>query len=153
MRTWIRHAFWLSLWMAAPAFGAEVTSVQTTPPNQSTAPSDASDDGWSLDDIKDVFEGLQFAAITVAIGVGVYWFFSFYMPRARSKRIAFDVSVTCLGTTPSCRLIEVAAALKNSGRAGIELAELRYSLAGIASGSEIKACGELRIGGPLAPLC
>lgn len=105
----------------------------------------------STDDVKDVFEGIQFIAITLGIATAMYWFYAFKLPRERSARVEFDIGVSTIGHSDGKRLIEVAATLCNGGSSRIELVRCGFSLQSVHADTVDKA-GPLLGTNAVAPL-
>ncbi len=117
-----------------------------------TAAPGAGDEGWSFDDIKDVCEAVHFVAISIGIGVGLWWFCLRYVPRDISSRIEFHVEVAVGGELDSCRLLEVVAVISNLSRHAVPLAECRFTLAAVTPAGGSPAHGPLDKLKALAPL-
>jgi len=113
----------------------EAAPAQPGAPGAPTTVVAQPDDGWSLDDVKDVFEAIQFVAITIGIGAAVYWLFIQHIPRMRVANLQLDVDVLCVGGTESEWLVEVVAVVHNLGPARAELSDNRFSLSSVAPGS------------------
>jgi hypothetical protein len=150
-----------SLRRIAPALplvlGLIASSAGAPPGQQGTAIApttvrEESNADWSLDDVKDVFEALQFVAITIGIGVAVYWLFREHLPQRRAVSIEFGVDVLCVGETESAWLIEVIAIVHNLGTARTELFDGQFSLSAVESGSGTGYVGPLLQPPALTPL-
>jgi hypothetical protein len=113
---------------------------------------DQAEAGWSFDDVKDVFEATQFAAITIGIGVAVYWLCLEQIPRARAARIEFDVDVVVVGRTESAWLVEIVALVHNCGVTRASLLDCRFSIAALAPGAAADRAGALLHSPVLTPL-
>ena len=129
--------------------------VGAAPPGSQSAPSIAEnpdDERWSLDDGKDVCEAVHFVAITIGIGVGLYWFRLHYVPCERAVRIEFQVDVSPRGELETCRLVEIVAVINNLSRVAGAVTECRFTLAAVEPGSAGAAPGPLEKLNLLAPL-
>jgi hypothetical protein len=130
----------------------EAAPTQPGAPGGPTTVADRSDDGWSLDDVKDVFEAIQFVAITIGIGAAVYWLCFEHIPRMRIARIEFDVEVVCVGEMDSARLVEIVALVRNLGFATAEFADGRFMVSSVAPGAGASHGGLMLQPSALAPL-
>jgi hypothetical protein len=110
------------------------------------------DEGWSADDIKDVFEGIQFFMFSVGVGAALYWFWFQYMPSKRLPRIEFDVAVENVGENDAAWIVEIVALVKNLGGAPAELTELRFSAQAILADALSANSGSLVKMDALTPL-
>lgn len=116
-----------------------VLSFLGTPRASGAAPTDpaatqaaSEDEAWSLDDYKDICEATQFVMISVAIGVGLWWYFTRYAPGPGSRRLTFDVELRDLGREERSHWLEISCIVTNCGAASASVARLMYTVTPIS---------------------
>lgn len=108
------------------------------------------EEGWSFDDIKDVFEAIHFLAITLGIGVGIWWFLTRYL--SQSSALSLDLEVTRRARTQGGQLIEILATIRNDGINGSHVDRCLVSIAAIDADVAASRPGLLREGEGLTPV-
>jgi hypothetical protein len=109
------------------------------------------DEGWSFDDVKDVFEAVHFLAITIGIGVGVWWFVSRYLSQASILTLDLDIGGQTSVAVGEQRVVELVAAIRNEGVSGARIRRCSFSVSAIDTGTGLRA-GVLQQGAGLKPL-
>jgi hypothetical protein len=112
----------------------------------------APQEGWSTDDVKDVFEATKHLMISIGIGVALYWFWAFEFPARKLARIEFDADVIRVGENNVASIIEVVATVSNLGRARVELTELCFALKSVQTELVTEQSGSLAGMNVLSPL-
>jgi hypothetical protein len=108
------------------------------------------DEAWSLDDIKDVFEAVHFAAITIGIAVGVWWFMTRFLRRASVSRIELETRL--VGADPSRQILVVSATIVNHGTTSVGLRRCTFSIAEVSESMDSLRPSQLLPGTGLTPL-
>jgi hypothetical protein len=134
------------------AFGSpRSSSAQGAPAMNPPAADNSTDEGWSFDDIKDVFEAIHFLAITVGIGVGVWWFVSRYLSQASILTLDLDIGGQTSVPEGEQVVVELVAAIRNDGVSGARIRRCSFSVSSIDTGTGFRA-GVLQQGAGLKPL-
>ena len=115
---------------AESAEGAPAQPETRTLPNGAAV---APDEGWSADDIKDVFEGIQFIMFSIGVGAALYWFWFQHLSSKELPRIEFDVDINCVGENDAAWIIDVFASVRNLGHAKAELTGLHVALESVVT--------------------
>ena len=132
---------------------AAVVAAQPETRSPQRAVSIEHEEWFSADDIKDVFEAIQFIMFSLGVGAALYWFWCHYLPSKDNPRIEFDVDVGHIGQNDETWFIELVAIVKNHGCKKAELTELRFALESIVPDSLSSQAGALASLKALTPLC
>lgn len=105
---------------------------------------------WSLDDIKDVCEAVQFVAITIAIAAGLYWLARHIRHKREAPRLELQIEVQAVGTLENGSVLEIAAIVSNHGCQQQQLADFSLELAPLSAKPEpTAAVSQLTVGAVL----
>jgi len=133
------------LWLAVPT-----RAVGQALPGDPGGVEVGSEEGWSLDDIKDVFEAVHFFAITIGIGVGTWWFATRYLSAGVSLTVELDVGSH--SSTDEGGVVELVAWIRNDGINRARIARCTLLIAIINAAEAARRPGALREGPALKPL-
>jgi len=140
----------LSLLLAAMPVGPLDAQGPGSPQPVSASQDNPADEGWSFDDIKDVFEAIHFLAITLGIGVGVWWFLTRYL--SQTSALSIDLEVTRRTRSSGGQLVEIQATIRNDGINGAHVDRCLISIAAIDADVAASHPGLLREGEGLSPV-
>lgn len=108
------------------------------------------DEGWSFDDVKDVFEAIHFFAITVGIGVGVWWFSNRYLRQGEALSLELDVGSR--SSAGQADVLELVARIRNDGVNGARIRRCSFQVSIIDAAQAAREPGVLLEGAGQKPL-
>jgi hypothetical protein len=115
-------------------------------------PPAADDAAWSLDDIKDVCEAVQFVAITIGVVVAIGCYLAVHRAGLRAPCVEVTVEVADVSLGNGTHLLELAVVVWNRGRSTVLLAPIRLDLARVLDHEEVAGGGAAAGPARLLPL-